>query len=203
MSGSQPEDDERVIQGSRRPDGTYRKDVRVRAGYVPQDEQPVYVPKGALVQRSGPKVPGLDNADLEAAKAAARSKAAKKNAQRKAKKAAEDAAAVDGVSNGMAAVRFGDSGGHGGVQAASKAASSASQPTAAAAESSPREATGGQSSAAEKLLRALQKKIRQCGALQERMAKGEPLTQPEKEKLAKLPGWREEAQQLEQLVEKE
>lgn len=43
--------------------------------------------------------------DLEAAKAAARSKAAKKNAQRKAKKAAEDAAAVDGVSNGMAAVR--------------------------------------------------------------------------------------------------
>ncbi len=44
------QDSERVIQGSRRPDGSYRKDVRVRAGYVPQDEQPVYVPRGALVR---------------------------------------------------------------------------------------------------------------------------------------------------------
>jgi hypothetical protein len=43
------EEGDRVIQGSRRPDGSYRKDVRVRAGYVPQDEQPVYVPRGALV----------------------------------------------------------------------------------------------------------------------------------------------------------
>ncbi|CAL8470545.1 g10087 [Coccomyxa elongata] len=203
MTGSQPDDGERVIQGSRRPDGTYRKDVRVRAGYVPQDEQPVYVPRGALVQRSGPKVPGLDDADLEAAKASARSKAAKKNAQRKAKKAAEDAAAVDGVSNGMAAVRLGDSGGHGGVQAASKSASSGSQAAAAAAKPPSQEATGGQPSAAEKLLRALQKKMRQCEALQERVAKGEPLTQPEKEKLSKFPGWKEEAQQLEELIRKQ
>ena len=45
-------DGERVIQGSRRPDGTYRKDVKVRAGYVPQDEQPVYVPRGAVVRLS-------------------------------------------------------------------------------------------------------------------------------------------------------
>lgn len=43
------DDGERVISGTRRPDGTYRKDVKVRAGYVPQDEQPVYVPRGALV----------------------------------------------------------------------------------------------------------------------------------------------------------
>ena len=40
---------ERVIRGTRRPDGTYRKDVKVRAGYTPQDEQPVYVPRGAQV----------------------------------------------------------------------------------------------------------------------------------------------------------
>ena len=40
---------ERVIRGTRRPDGTYRKDLKVRAGYVPQDEQPVYVPRGAQV----------------------------------------------------------------------------------------------------------------------------------------------------------
>ena len=40
---------ERVIPGSRRPDGTYRKDIRVKAGYVPQDEQPTYQSRGALV----------------------------------------------------------------------------------------------------------------------------------------------------------
>ena len=40
---------ERVIPGSRRPDGTFRKEVRVKAGYVPQDEQPVYQSRGAIV----------------------------------------------------------------------------------------------------------------------------------------------------------
>lgn len=40
---------ERVIAGSRRPDGTLRKERRVRAGYVAQDEQAVYVSRGAAV----------------------------------------------------------------------------------------------------------------------------------------------------------
>jgi partner of Y14 and mago protein len=43
------DDGERVIAASRRPDGTVRKERRVRAGYVPQDEQQVYVPRGASV----------------------------------------------------------------------------------------------------------------------------------------------------------
>jgi len=44
-------DGERVIAASKRPDGTLRKERRVRAGYVPQDEQPVYQPRGAVVRR--------------------------------------------------------------------------------------------------------------------------------------------------------
>ena len=52
MSEAVNEDGERVIRGTRRPDGTYRKDVKVRAGYTPQDEQPVYVPRGAQVAYS-------------------------------------------------------------------------------------------------------------------------------------------------------
>lgn len=40
---------ERVIPGTRRPDGTVRKERRIREGYTPQDEQPVYVSRGVLV----------------------------------------------------------------------------------------------------------------------------------------------------------
>lgn len=40
---------ERVIGGTRRPDGTVRKEIRVRAGYVPLDEQAVYLSRGAKV----------------------------------------------------------------------------------------------------------------------------------------------------------
>lgn len=40
---------ERVIPGTRRPDGTVRKEIRVRAGYVPLEEQAVYQSRGAKV----------------------------------------------------------------------------------------------------------------------------------------------------------
>lgn len=55
MSGLPPpdytlnEEGERVVAASRRPDGTVRKERRVRSGYVPQDEQQVYVSRGAAV----------------------------------------------------------------------------------------------------------------------------------------------------------
>ena len=43
-------DGDRIIAASRRPDGTLRKERRVKPGYVPQDEQPVYQPRGAVVR---------------------------------------------------------------------------------------------------------------------------------------------------------
>lgn len=40
---------ERIVEPTRRPDGTLRKPIRIRAGYVPQDEVVVYQSKGSLV----------------------------------------------------------------------------------------------------------------------------------------------------------
>ena len=41
---------DKLLRGSVRPDGTVRKDRRIRAGYTPQDEQPTYQPRAALVR---------------------------------------------------------------------------------------------------------------------------------------------------------
>jgi Mago binding len=40
---------ERIVLSTRRADGSYRKERRVRAGYVPPDEQVAYVSRGKQV----------------------------------------------------------------------------------------------------------------------------------------------------------
>ena len=40
---------ERLVGPTRRPDGTLRKAIRIRAGYVPQEEVAIYQSKGTLV----------------------------------------------------------------------------------------------------------------------------------------------------------
>ena len=47
FSGAGGDDDKYdIIPASRRPDGTWRKEVRVRKGYIPPDEQKKFETKG-------------------------------------------------------------------------------------------------------------------------------------------------------------
>ncbi|XP_015690363.1 partner of Y14 and mago isoform X2 [Oryza brachyantha] len=78
-----PKEGERIIAPTRRPDGTLRKAIRIRAGYVPQEEVAIYQSKGAQMRKSGPDVPpGYD----PALDAKPKTKAAKRNERRKEKR---------------------------------------------------------------------------------------------------------------------
>lgn len=196
----QPKDGERILAPTRRPDGTLRKPVRIRAGYTPQDEVAIYQPKPALMRKEmashiGP--PGYDP-QLDSKP---KTKAVKRNERKKEKKR------LQAKESNLESTVVEDSRKQENVIVENSVHSLASQinelavsgdtsivtPTTNSVEAS--EPTGSAQDL-DKRIRALKKKIRLTEALQEKTAE-QDLKPEQLEKLAKLEDWRKELKQLE------
>ncbi|XP_047153526.1 partner of Y14 and mago-like [Vigna umbellata] len=170
---------ERLLGPTKRPDGTLRKPIRIRAGYTPQDEVPIYQPKPALLKKemgsAGP--PGYDpDAD-----ARPKTKSVKRN-ERKKEKRLQAAVEKDKNEEGGASE---DGGKKESVEALSSLVNDLSV-----------EDSTQQVQDVDKRIRALKKKIRLTEALEQRSA-DQDLKPEQLEKLAKLEDWRRELKQLE------
>ncbi|XP_020584573.1 partner of Y14 and mago isoform X2 [Phalaenopsis equestris] len=197
-----PKEGERILAPTRRPDGTLRKPIRIRAGYTPQDEVAIYQSKGTLMRKAAESLvpPGYD----PALDAKLKTKSEKRNERKKEKKLRAALAEADKGKNldlDEAVDRIADeaSAAYHDRQAAVESVTagitnisiSLSKETL---DSSKYEDCSGTD--VDKRIRALKKKIR----LAEGQLKGDQLNmKPEQiEKLSKIGAWHEELKLLEE-----
>ncbi|KAE9602892.1 hypothetical protein Lal_00049997 [Lupinus albus] len=202
---------ERIVGPTRRPDGTFRKPIRIRAGYVPQDEVAIYQSKGALWKKEmasqvGPPGYGGDGPALDAKP---KTKSVKRNERKKEKRiqaalgkekdlestAADDSAkqeAVSIISSGHTSksVNYLTSRIN---ELAVSGNSSIVTPTSNSVDGSAQICS---IQDVDKRIRALKKKIRLTVELQQKTAEKD-LKPEQLDKLAKLEDWRNELKALE------
>ena len=174
----------RVISASRRPDGTLRKEIRVRQGYIPQDEQARFTTQGARGRQGVQIIPGLDNAELNGAQQS--SAAANTNQRRRPKKAASSRNAAAPVEQ-LAGLH---------LNAAPRSDKADSIPPASAGQASDAMPAEG-AVLLDKAIKGLRKKLTACDALAKRQQAGDKMTGPELDKLSKVPAWQAEVAELE------
>lgn len=199
---------ERLVGPTRRPDGTLRKPIRIRAGYVPQEEVAIYQSKGALWKKemesqAGP--PGYEP-EMES-KSKSKSKSVKRNERKKEKR--QQAALERVKTSENSADEENEETEHGEepnpeAESLDSVASQMSQlglSTTSTVGKSSSNSTEGSNTAnlavdIDKKIRALKKKIRLAEA-QLQKASSEDLKPEQVEKVKKLEGWREELTILE------
>ena len=166
------ENGERHIPSSVRPDGTKRKEIRIRPGYKPPEDVEVYKNRTAEAwkSRGSGSIPGLDKCDDAngETKTSSNKNAKRRQARRKAK-ASEDETAADVTLEVQV---------NGSAEAMSKGDWRASPSTVEAEVDSGAEK--------EKLARNLKKKLRQARELREKKDKGGSLLPEQFEKVIKM-----------------
>ncbi|KAL8264819.1 hypothetical protein R6Q59_022949 [Mikania micrantha] len=181
---------ERVLAPTRRPDGTLRKPIRIRAGYVPQDEVAIYKSKGALLKQEMELLetvpPGYDPEVDVVCKP--KSKSAKRNERKKEKrsqasldKGKSEVSSIDDVDRAS--------------EPFESVVSQMNEITISLVASPPLNSeTGDHVPDIDKRIRALKKKIRLTEGQQQ---KTNDLKPEQLEKVAKLDDWRQELKLLE------
>ncbi|KAF9565643.1 hypothetical protein EC968_004039 [Mortierella alpina] len=170
IAGIQEDKDVRVIPMTRRPDGTYRKERKVRPGYTPPEDVAKYTNQVLDSIRPAPTPSPL----ASAASSTPKTKTQLKNDKRKAKRKEEAAAADAGNATQGSAPK---------VSAPAPKNESKDADTTSA---DPASATPATAVDPEKKLRALNKKLRQVEQLKERQDKGEAMLPEQLEKITKM-----------------
>ncbi|KAG0306495.1 hypothetical protein BGZ98_002271 [Dissophora globulifera] len=179
IAGIQEVDDARVIPVTRRPDGTYRKERKVRPGYTPPEDVAKYSNRVLDSARPAP-TPAI----VAATSSTPKTKAQIKNDKRKAKRKEETGVAFEGSQS----IELNNT-----AEAADTArACSTDNADKSSTESKIANATTTTADAdtapvdPEKRLRALNKKVKQAEQLKERQQKGEAMLPEQLEKISRL-----------------